>query len=305
MADPSSDPGTTLEGILKQRRRKAIRNGAIVVMLLLVIGLGAWWGFVRSSEPAASPAPAPVVTPLARREPPPPTPEPVIPMAPPPVAKPPPAPTPLPDLDASDALVRDVAGTLSSHADVMTWLAPEELVRRFVAAVDNVAEGRSPAGQLGSLRPGKRFGVTSDGDRVTADPAAFARYDTLTEVIVATDTGGAVRAYQRLRPLIDEAYRDLGYPDRSFDEALHAAIAELLATPVVVGEPELAPKVVTHTYTDPDLEGLSAAQKQLLRFGPVNAPRVQRKLRDIAAALGISAAELPLTPLHQVPREAP
>lgn len=306
MADPTnpSEPGgATLEVILRRRRRKTIRNVAIGGLLVLGAAFAWWW---LGRDPVPTPLPerrtTPPATPVAPPEPAPtPVPSAVpVPTPPPPAANPAATADSLPELDTSDALVREIAGRLSSHADVMTWLATDELVRRFVAAVDNVAEGRSPRDQLAAMRPTGRYGVESDGDQLTADPAAFARYDTLTEAIVAIDTPAAVRAYRKLRPLIDEAYRDLGYPDRAFDDALRAALFELLSTPVVVGEPTLAPRVITYEYIDPELEGLSASQKQLLRMGPSNAPRVQRKLRELAAALGIPDRELPLTPLHQV-----
>ena len=43
----------------------------------------------------------------------------------------------------------------------------------------------------------------------------------------------------------------------------------------------------------PQLQELSAAQKQLLRMGPQNVRTVQSKLREIATALGIPASRLP------------
>jgi hypothetical protein len=43
--------------------------------------------------------------------------------------------------------------------------------------------------------------------------------------------------------------------------------------------------VVVYEYADPKLEALSPAQKALLRMGPRNVPRVQAKLRELAAAL--------------------
>ena len=44
--------------------------------------------------------------------------------------------------------------------------------------------------------------------------------------------------------------------------------------------------------TDETLEGLSAAQKQLLRLGPKGVGAVQGKIRELAAALGIDGSRL-------------
>ena len=48
-----------------------------------------------------------------------------------------------------------------------------------------------------------------------------------------------------------------------------------------------------YQYADPQVEGLTAAQKQLLRTGPRNVRMVQSALRQLALALGISPDRLP------------
>lgn len=297
MADQSEQP-TTLDEILRRRRQRTIRGVAAVVVLLVLAGAG-WWLFFRAEEPPR-PMPSPH-TPVERPEP-----EPETAPAPTPApesAEPVAEPERLPSVDSSDSLVREEVGALSEEPELTGWLTTDEIVRRFVASVDNVAEGRTPRDQLVPMWPIARFTVVGDPERPRISPLAYARYDRITDVFVSIDSRSAVRVYRKLRPLIAEAYRDLGYPDRSFDEALKDAIAELLAAPVVVGDPYLESRVISYAYEDPALEGLSAAQKQLLRMGPDNAPRVQRKLREVARTLGIPESELPLTPIYQVPSD--
>ena len=48
---------------------------------------------------------------------------------------------------------------------------------------------------------------------------------------------------------------------------------------------ELRERSILYEYVDPKLEGLNAAQKQLLRMGPKNAALVAAKLREVEAAL--------------------
>jgi hypothetical protein len=55
----------------------------------------------------------------------------------------------------------------------------------------------------------------------------------------------------------------------------------------------LQPRGIGYAFEDPRLEGLTSAQKQLLRFGPENARRVQASLHRLALALGIPAERLP------------
>ena len=51
---------------------------------------------------------------------------------------------------ADDALfdAREVANELSSHPRLTSWLATDELIRKLVAAIDNIAEGESPRPHL-------------------------------------------------------------------------------------------------------------------------------------------------------------
>ena len=306
MPDHGEQPGT-LADILKQRRARRIRN---ILLLVLVIGIAAavWWVLFRPEEPVVvevvTETAAPITIPEPIAPPPAPDPAPTAPAAP--ITPPVPAPT----LESSDPVVRELVGALTSRPEVAVYLASDELIRRFVASVDAIAEGRSPREQLKPMWPRERFTTIQvvdapDAEVYVVSAESYDRYDTLTEIVVAIDSQGAANSYGQLRPLIDEAYRQLGYPDRKFDDALRAAFAQLLATPVVVGEVRLVPRVIGYGYEDPELEGLTAAQKQLLRLGPVNAPRIQRKLREFASALGIAATDLPLTPIYTVPAPQP
>jgi hypothetical protein len=188
-------------------------------------------------------------------------------------------------LSTSDAAIRQLAAGLSARPELTAWLANEDLVRRFVASVDSIADGRSPRQQVEFLRPAAAFRVDDRGDRLVLDPASYRRYDVVADVVSSLDTGGTVALLRELKPLIDDAYAEIAPPGRSFDDRLTAAIDQLLAVPVVDGDVELERKVVTYAYADPSLESLSAAQRQLLRMGPDNVRKIQDKLREIKAAI--------------------
>ncbi len=221
---------------------------------------------------AASPAPEPTATPLQTLVP------------------------PLPEgvtLDGSDGAVRTVVRVLSSNPVWIKWLASEDLVRRFVAAVDNVAQGKSPRSHLDFARPGGKFRVLRRGKTLVADPRSFHRYDLAAEVFASLDAAGTVAALAELEPLMEQAYAEIGRPGTTFRETLWKAIAHLLATPVVPAGVPLEEKVVTYRYADPRLEDLSDAQRHLLRMGPRNVQRVQEKLRELARAMGMPEAMIP------------
>lgn len=192
---------------------------------------------------------------------------------------------PLPELDASDALVRDLVAALSARPELVEWLATEDLVRRFVVAVVNVSEGESPRPHVGFLAPAEAFAVSGSGPSVVIDKESFARYRTATEVFASLDTKGMVSLFHRLEPLLDEAYRDLGYPGRSFEGALKDALGKVLEVEPIDGPIELVPGVESFRFADPELERSTPLTKQLLRLGPQNLRRVQGKARELLSAL--------------------
>jgi hypothetical protein len=198
-------------------------------------------------------------------------------------------------LDQSDSVVREYARAISSSLRFGQWLESKELVRKFVVAVDNIANGMSPKPHVDFWAPAGPFKTVNKLGGTIIDESKYSRYDPVAEVIVSLNTEAAVRFYRALRPLIRDAYRDLGYPDTDFSDTLVKAMGELLETPIVEGPIKLEKKILSYQMVDASLEGLSPAQKQLLRMGPKNVRAIQGKIRELAAALGIPESKLPRT----------
>jgi hypothetical protein len=199
----------------------------------------------------------------------------------------------VPPLDQSDPVVRELVKAITSHPRIAAWLATDGLIRTFTVAVENVAGGATPAGRFPVLRPASEFEAVSRDAALRISPRSYERYDDLADAMASIDAEGAARLYATLKPRIEEAYHDLGYPDSSFDRPLEQAIVMLLRTPAPESAPRLEPKGVGYGFADPALEGLTGAQKQLLRTGPRNIQIIQASLRRIALALGIPAERLP------------
>jgi Protein of unknown function (DUF3014) len=202
-------------------------------------------------------------------------------------------PVDVPPLDQSDPIVRELVKRITSNPRIAAWLATDGLIRTFTVGVQNAAEGTSAAARFGVLRPRSGFETVGRAGDLRIAPASYTRYDDLADAMASIDPAGAARLYATLKPRIEEAYRDLGFPDSSFDRALERAIVSLLQTPVPDGVVRLEPKGIGYAYVDPRFEGLTGAQKQLLRTGPKNVRTIQASLRRIALALGIPAERLP------------
>lgn len=197
------------------------------------------------------------------------------------------------ELDKSDDLMRELAKELSTHPKLARWLMTNDIIRKFTAAVDNISNGSSPRTQIDFFTPGEDFEVIKRNGDYIVDPKSFHRYDSVTDAFLSLDTASAVRLYRQAKPLIQEAYKELGYPTQDFDKTLLRAMVELLKVPIVEGNIVLEKGVVTYIYADSRLERLSEAQKHILRMGPENVRIIQEKLREIALVLGFPQDKLP------------
>lgn len=197
------------------------------------------------------------------------------------------------ELDKSDTLIRELSNELTSHSKFTTWLKTKDLIRKFTAAIDNIANGLSPHPQIDFFSLEEGFKVIKRGRLYYLDPESYHRYDVVADVFLSLDTDACLRLFRQSKPLIQEAYRDLGYPDQDFSKTLFKAFVELLEVPVVERDIRVEKKVVTYQMVDSRLERLSKAQKHLLRMGPENVRIIQEKLREMAIGLGYPKERLP------------
>jgi Protein of unknown function (DUF3014) len=199
----------------------------------------------------------------------------------------------LPPLDLTDPLVRQLLKGLSSRPELAAWLATDGLIRTIVASVDAIANGTTPSTHLRRLAPAAPFSAEPRGEDFVIDLRSYRRYDGIADTVSTLDAHGLARAYATLRPRLQEAYVELGYPDGNFDDAVARAIQRLLETPVVEQDVDVRPAPVLYQFTDSRLERLAPAQKQLLRMGPRNGRLIQSKLREVATALGVPVEHVP------------
>lgn len=278
----------------------------IVALIVVAVGAGALYVWTQSRHVDTVqelPAPPPI-PPLASTEPAAPEPaEPVKPVEP--VVKFPlasieaatPAPKqPLPALADSDPLVSQELQGLFQRKDFVTWLIPASFVRHVVATVDNLGRAQAPKAVWPVHPTPGRFATatTATGEAISADNSA--RYSPFVTFVETIDTRKAVAMYVRLYPLFQQAYVDLGFPKRYFNDRLVAVIDQLLATPKPTGElavsllevkgpiPSLQPWV-RYEFTDPALKALSSGQKIMLRIGPQNQRRLDARLVEFRKEL--------------------
>ncbi|MDB5730149.1 MAG: hypothetical protein JWQ03_44 [Variovorax sp.] len=203
----------------------------------------------------------------------------------------------LPTLAQSDSRVAVELNRLLGRPAVQSFLRLDGFVRRAVATVDNLDRPLAPA-SLWPVQPTtQRFTV----DRLGATPVLGAdnarRYAGFVALAESIDTARAVALYRQLYPLFQQAYEELGYPRRYFNDRLVAAIDHLLQAPEPAGPVSLKLVEVKgqvpstrpwtrYEFADPQLEALSAGQKVMVRMGVENERRLKAKLREVRAQVG-------------------
>lgn len=207
----------------------------------------------------------------------------------------------LPALSDADAQVNSALTQLFGTGPLASFLNTDGFVRRTVATVDNLTRQQAPSrmwpvhptpGRF-TVQPGAQGGANGEQ---TIDAANAGRYSAITAFAEAVDVDRAARLYARLYPLFQQAYEELGYPGRYFNDRLVTVIDHLLAAPEpegpirvklteVKGEYDAPNPWTRYEYVDPSLESLTSGQKMMVRVGPVNERRLKAKLAAFRAQI--------------------
>jgi Protein of unknown function (DUF3014) len=193
----------------------------------------------------------------------------------------------LPSLTDSDGLIRTLVGGLSKHPTISRLLATSGLVRATALAVVQIGDGRTPVEPLKVVRPTSRLQIlgTTSG---RIDPESYRRWDPVVGGLVSIAPADAAQLYVNVKPLLDEAYIDLGHPGEDFDAAIVRAIRLLADTPTPSGDQILLKRPGYFEHDDETLRALRPVQKQLILMGPEHQRRLVAWLKSFAAALDLT-----------------
>ncbi len=189
-------------------------------------------------------------------------------------------------LDQSDAVfLEGLAHVNRWQASFLRLLLPGNLIRHIVATVDALPHEKIPAAAMPVKSVAGSFRVESDHKRVVIAASNERRYEPYVQALTVPDTLALAALYRHFYPLFQQAYKELGYPNGYFNDRLVEVIDELLETPDPKPPVEVEAPGVIFRYVEPDLEGLSAGQKILVRMGPSHESAVKAKLREFRQAI--------------------
>jgi hypothetical protein len=179
---------------------------------------------------------------------------------------------------------------------VLRFLVTTDFPRKAVATLDNLGREHAPVAAWPVVPAPGRFLADGDGASAVVSIENADRYRPFVAFIDSIDTAGAVDLYRRMYPVLQQAYRELGFGDRSLHSRLFEVINLLLATPEPVQTPRVTLTQVKgpvpstqpwtrYEYEDPAFQRLTAGQKILLRVGPENRRVLKAKLEEIRREL--------------------
>ncbi|MDC2964473.1 DUF3014 domain-containing protein, partial [Gammaproteobacteria bacterium] len=174
-----------------------------------------------------------------------------------------------------------------SEAEIEAFLPEEQLLRKFVAILDNAAAGGFSSNLVEDFKVNGSFVAREIEEGIfEIDFRSYQRFDKIADAIYSIDANRAARLYLTIKPLISEAYKELGYLENDFDAVILSALESVLATPELPGRVLLKRPVVMYEYLDPEYEALNGFQKLILRTGPRNSRLLKQKAREIKSVIG-------------------
>jgi len=191
----------------------------------------------------------------------------------------------LPELEGSDAEYTQDLLTVSPQLKL--GLFKNQQIRKTIFSINDIAQGlRPPLKRLREISFTQPFSVTQEGGGMYMSTQGYHRYDEIAQAINSIDTRGAVALYKKYLPLFQSVFSEFSYPDNyQVLDSIKAATGKILQAPVITGKIEVVRPSVRYKFADPELEKLSALDKQMLRMGPDNTRLIQNKLREVVQAL--------------------
>lgn len=182
----------------------------------------------------------------------------------------------VPPLNQSDAPIKEAMQNDPHYSAITNWLTNDEIVRKTIVAVDNLAKGNVVAKYRPLNFSNKVLVVEQRGEQTFLDRRNFNRYNSWVDGLTTIEPSHWANWIKRYQPILDQAFGELGYKDQSFNARLNQALDQIIAAPMITTDIELTRPSVYYKYADPKIEKLPGIQKLMIRMGPENTVKVQR-----------------------------
>jgi hypothetical protein len=204
--------------------------------------------------------------------------------------------SPLPSLDESDNWLKEKLPSLTWRNELLKLVIDDNMIRRFVVFTDNFSQGTLTYKHSPLTLPSSSFSAieTQNFDESNQqewlwDKSSERRFSLYIDLIKSTDSESLINWYLEIKPLIDEAYTELGYPDDKFTDTLQSAITRVLDAELPKSPLKIIRPSVMYKYQDPAIEALDDVDKLLLRLGKENLLIIKSALLEFSEKLAEKA----------------
>jgi hypothetical protein len=272
----------------------------VVVIIAIILAVLVWYfAFTKEPESAVVPEEVPAVVENTELEQPETVPTETLPDLPDVTAAPESATeaveevkNPLPNLDESDAFIQTKLAELTWRKELLKLVINEDMVRRLVVFTDNFAKGIVAYKHSPLVKPASTFSAI-ETDKIDEkyqkvfqwDENASRRFSLYVDLLRSFDSDSLVQWYIESKPLIDQAYAELGYPDQDFTDVLQQAITRVLDMEIPKQPLEIIRPSVMYQYKDKNIEAKDEADKLLLRLGKENLLVIKSVLLELSEKL--------------------
>jgi len=192
----------------------------------------------------------------------------------------------LPTLDESDAWLEEKLPTITWRKELLKLVIDDDMIRRFVVFTDNFSQGTLAYEHSPLIKPTTSFSgreINENGQVVIKwDNTSSRRFSLYVDLLRSIDSDTLVSWYYELKPLVDEAYRELGYPEEDFTDILQDAITKVLDMEIPKERLELIRPSVMYQYKSEEIEQLDDSDKLMLRLGKENLLVIKSVLLEIS-----------------------
>jgi hypothetical protein len=261
----------------------------IAFIIAVIIAIGVAWQFTGDkSEPVAINQPVLIVEEVPK----------IVEKLPAPIVETPevvveeeiiePVNDPLPLLDNSDDWLKLKLPEITWRKELLKLIIDDDMIRRFVVFTDNFAQGIIAYEHSPFILPNAKFTPkmdsvsfqkieqTASGSSLPVkqnvwqwNESSSRRFSLYVDLLRSMDSESLVQWYSELKPLINEAYSELGYED-DFTNTLQDAITRVLDMELPKSSMALIQPSVMYRFADAELEALPDTDKLLLRLGKEN-----------------------------------
>jgi len=199
---------------------------------------------------------------------------------------------PLPLLDESDSWLKEKLPSLTWRKELLKLVIDDDMIRRFVVFTDNFSQGILAYKYSPLVSPNSSFSAIEtqifddeNQQQWLWDRQSEKRFSLYIDLLKSVDNDSLISWYHEIKPLIDQAYAELGYPDDDFTDVLQSAITRILDAELPKSELKIIRSSVMYKYQDPEIEALDDVDKLLLRLGKENLLIIKSALLEFSEKL--------------------